>query len=154
MENEKKYQENTKHYHLTQQPDYKNIKNRDRNIQGIQQYLFDYKISKNRFRIIQEIHWYWFIWFLLCVGKVADKKRLFHGWRGEILSGECGSSLFNSVLKFKGYWKQIQKCTRNKMMLVHMVCVMNKKSIGRIMFAICIEKVQCYWVYTDHHYLT
>lgn len=57
-ENEGKYQENTKHNHLTQPPNYENIKNIFRNIQVIQQYRF--------------------LFFLLCVGKIANKIQLQH----------------------------------------------------------------------------
>ena len=44
MKNEKIYQENAKHYHLTQQPDYENIKNEFRNIKGIQRYQFIWSV--------------------------------------------------------------------------------------------------------------
>ena len=56
VENEAKYRDKANHNHLTQPPDYENIKRGFRNIQEIQQYQFT--------------------WFLLCVGKIADGNRL------------------------------------------------------------------------------
>ena len=79
MENEEKYRENVKHDHLTQQPNYENIKYKFKNIQGIQ--------------------WYQFTLFLLCDERIVDNKNCDMDRGTKLLLGEHQPSLLHSMLK-------------------------------------------------------
>ena len=81
-----------------------------------------------------------------------------NGWDTDverrILWGDCQPSVLNSIFNNGVFRKEIQKDTRNKMVLVSIVSVLFLKNSGQKTIVTQMEKEKYYREIANHQYLT